>query len=215
MRRTAPAFHFSLPDGDCLFLVQYKVPVRAAVVAEEPRKRNCDLSAGEPLSLSPGAVLRDGAAFFLRQRGHDNDEKFTLTVQRPDVLFFKVYLDAFLFQFPNRCDTVDRVPGEAADRLCNDEVDFACQRIRHHALEALAVLRVGAGDALVGVDLHELPIVPPFDVGGVVVNLGGVAGLLFLAVRGNTSIGGGAAFFLLVNRRCRVSADRRRNAAYL
>lgn len=46
-------------DDNRLFLIQHKVPIRASVIAEETRKRNGDLTICEPLSLPPGAVLRN------------------------------------------------------------------------------------------------------------------------------------------------------------
>ena len=44
------------------------------------------------------------------------------------------------------------VPGETADGLGDDQIDLPGQRIRHHAFEALALFRVGAGDAFVYID---------------------------------------------------------------
>ena len=48
---------------------------------------------------------------------------------------------------------------------------------------------------LVRIHGNKLPIVPAFDIVGVIVHLGAVAGELLLAVRGNTGVGGGAALF--------------------
>ncbi len=105
-------------------------------------------------------------------------------------------------QLANGGQTVDRVSGKSADRLGDDKVDSASEGISDHALEALTVLGVSTGYALVRIDRYQLPIVPAVDVVGIVVNLGGITGELFLAVGGNTGVGSHPAFFLFVNR-CR------------
>src|SRR5699024_1179165 len=141
-------------------------------------------------------------------------EQFALAVQGPDVFFLKIDLHAFFLELAHRGQAVYRISGKAADRFGNDKVYLASQCIRHHAFESLAVLGIRTRYALVRIHGNKLPIVPAFDIVGVIVHLGAVAGELLLAVRGNTGVGGGAALFLFIDRRCRESAYRRRYCRY-
>lgn len=54
-----------------------------------------------------------------------------------------------LFQLTDGGQTVNRIAGEAADRLCQNEPDAACQRILHHAVETVAPAGRCSGDAFV------------------------------------------------------------------
>lgn len=83
-------------DDDRLVLIQDEIAIGTPVVAKKSLEGYGDLAVCEPLSLSPGAVLGNAAAFFLRQRGHNGDKQFSLAVQRPDVFLFKIDLHALL-----------------------------------------------------------------------------------------------------------------------
>lgn len=76
-----------------LFWVYHEVVVRPHVVAQKSLERNRDLAVCKPLPLAPCAVLGNGPGLFLRQRGHDRQQKFTLAVEGPDVFFFKIDLE--------------------------------------------------------------------------------------------------------------------------
>ena len=93
-----------------------------------------------------------------------------------------------LLQLTARGQRVHRVAGKAADRFRYNEVDLACQCIGNHLLEAFAVLGAGAGNAFIGIDIHELPAVMVPDEVGVVVQLSLIAGLLFLMVRTDAGV---------------------------
>ena len=126
--------------------------------------------------MTPGAVLRNAPAFFLCKGGHDGDQQLTLGVQRPDVLLLKVNLHTFFLKLSDGGKAVHGITGKSADALGHDEVNLAVQGILNHPLEALAVLHIGARYAFVRIYGNELPIVPPLDIIGVVIHLGGVAG---------------------------------------
>ena len=140
--------------------------------------------------MTPGYILRDGTAFFLGQAGHNRDEKFALAVQGVDVLLFKVDLDALLLELSHRNEAVHRVSGKSADRLGDNEVNLSVQCVLDHLIEAIALFHVGAGNTLVGVNLHELPFGMAFDVLCVVVDLSLVTGELLIAVRGYSGVTG-------------------------
>ena len=96
------------------------------------------------------------------------------------IFFFKIDLAAFLLQFANGSQTVDRIAGKSADGLGKNKVD--------HAVEAVSVFNVCACDTFVGIDFHELPF-------WVIVDLHIVVVLLLVFFYGNTSVGG-YPFFL-------------------
>ena len=109
---------------------------------------------------------------------------------------------------------VNRVPGKPADRLRDDEVNLACQRIGDHALEAFSVLGAGARDAFVGVDLHKLPVLSGFDELRVVVDLRFIAGELLVVVCGDSGVGSDLSLTLRVDRRSGKPADACRDGGY-
>ena len=80
-------------DNDCLLRNDFWKTVCAFAVTEELLVWEVDLSIRKPLPLSPGHVLRNGAAFFLCQARHDGEQQFALAVKGVDVLFFGVYLN--------------------------------------------------------------------------------------------------------------------------
>ena len=80
------------------------------------------------------------------------------------IFLLKVDFYAFFFKLANCDQAVDRVAGETADRLRDDEVDFAGHGIGNHFIKADAVLGVRAGNALVRVYFYELPFGIAFDV---------------------------------------------------
>ena len=133
--------------------------------------------------MAPCAVLGNGPGLFLRQRGHDRQQKFTLAVEGPDVFFFKIDLDVVLLEFPDGSQAIDCVSGKAADRLRDNQVDLAIKGICNHLLELLTLFGIGAGDAFVSVYIHELPIIPRLDEAGKIIDLRFITGELFIAIR--------------------------------
>ena len=136
----------------CLLRIDHQIPVFTTVVTEEPGEGHRDLAVCKTLSLSPCAVLRNAPAFLLRQRGHDSQQQLALGIESPDVFFLEINLGAVFFQLPDGGQGNDSVPGKAADRLRDDQIDLPGQRIRDHPFEAFAFLGVGAGDAFVYVN---------------------------------------------------------------
>ncbi len=169
-------------DGFCLLWVDDELAIRTAVVAEKPVERNRHLAVCESLTLSPGAVLGNATGFLLRKARHDGDQQFTFSVEGPDVLFFKVAFDAVFLEFPDGCQAVDGVPGEAADALGDDQVDLPSERVLDHVLESNSLLDAGSADSFVRVDVHEFPVVAALDVVGVIIDLRLVARELVVMV---------------------------------
>ena len=168
-------------------------PIRSFFVPKEMAVWQADLSIREPLSLAPGDVLGYGATLLLGQTGHDGEQQLALAVEGVDVLLLEEALAAGVLELADDGEAVHGVAGEAADGFGDDEVYLSIQGIRHHAVEAVPVLGVQAGDTLVRIDAHELPVGVGLDVLGVVVHLGLIAGILLIAVRGHTGVPGHTA----------------------
>ena len=189
-------------------------PVRPLSIAEELFIGEVDLAVREPLALAPGDVLRKGAAFLLGQRGHDGDKQLALAVEGPDVLLFKVDLHTMLLQLADGGQAVHRVSGKAAHRLGDDEIDFPCEGVGDHLIETSPALCVRTGNAFVRIYGHKFPVSISLDVPGIVVNLGLVAGELFIAVGGHAGIPRRPAFSRRHRRGVGVKVDGGRNNRY-
>ena len=92
------------------------------------------------------------------------------------------------FQLPHCLQTVLCVPGEAGDGFDEDLVDEPSAAVRHHAL-ILTLCGGGAGDALVGIDIHHAPFSLAGDQLGVVAVLRREGVELVIGVRTDTGIG--------------------------
>ena len=84
------------PDNRRLFFVYDEVPILAPVIAKEPFERYRDLAVCKPLPLSPCDVLQNGAALFLRQRGHNGQEQLALAVKCPDIFLLEHHFQSFI-----------------------------------------------------------------------------------------------------------------------
>ena len=91
-----------------------------------------------------------------------------------DVLFLEADGDAQPEQFPHIPDVVRGVPGEAGGGLDQHPVDLPVTAVRDHAVELLTLPGLQPGQALVGVDVHQFPVLPGGDELGVEVHLGHV-----------------------------------------
>ena len=74
-----------------------------------------NLAVSETLALTPSYVFENATAFLLRQRGHNGDKQFSLTVKGVNAFFFKIALHAVLFQLSDCHKTVNRVSRKSAD----------------------------------------------------------------------------------------------------
>ena len=80
-----------------------------------------NLTVGAALALTPSYVFGNTPAFLLRQRGHNGDKQFSLTVKGVNAFFFKIALHAVFFQLSDSHKAVNRVSSKSADRLCDDK----------------------------------------------------------------------------------------------
>lgn len=102
----------------------------------------------------------------------DGDEQFPLGVEGHDIFFLEEALTAGLLQLADGGQAVHGVSREVAYTLGHNQVDFSGKGIPDHAVEAVPALGVDGADALVGVNLHEVPVGVLLDEPGVVIHLG-------------------------------------------
>jgi len=79
----------------------------------------------------------------------NGQEKFALGIEDPDIFLFKVDLDMVLLQLADSGKAVYRIPGEAAHRLGDDEVDATGEGIGNHLFETVPMAGIGRRNALV------------------------------------------------------------------
>ena len=120
--------------------------------------------------------------------GVDGGDELAAHIGGVDALALEADIDAQLLQLPHCLQTVLGVPGEAGDGFNEDLVDEPPAAVRHHALEVLPLCGGGAGDALVGVDIHHAPLSLAGDQLGVVAVLRREGVELVIGVRADTGI---------------------------
>lgn len=152
-------FAVDTPDDLRLLRNDLRQTIRTFAIAQELAVRDADLPIGEALSLPPGNIFGDAAAFLLGKARHDGDEQFPFGVEGHDILFLKEALATGLLQLADGGQTVYGVSGETADRFGHDQVDLSGKGIPDHPVKAVAVFGVDGADTLVGIDLHKVPIV--------------------------------------------------------
>ena len=130
----------------------------------------------------PGHVLGNRPTFFLGKAGHDGDKQFTLGIQRPDVFFFKIYLNTLILQLPNGDQAVHGIPCKPAHAFGHNQIDFPGQGICDHILKALTPFCIGGRDSLIRINLDKFPIIPALDVVRIVINLRFIAANLILMI---------------------------------
>ncbi len=106
------------------------------------------------------------------------------------VLLLEVDGDAQPQQLPHKVQGVLGVPGEPGDGLDQDAVDFSGPAVRHHPVELVPLPGAQAGNALVRVDVGQLPVRVLPDMAGVVVHLGQIGVELVRRVAADPGVGG-------------------------
>lgn len=111
-----------------------------------------------------------------------------------DVFFLEEDCRAAGSELSNGLQTLRRVAGEAGDGLDQNAVDESVSTVSQHPLEITPLLHRGAGDALVGIDVHQPPIIMPGDVLRVVDVLGREGVKLILRGGTDPAVGGHPQF---------------------
>ena len=81
------------------------------------------------------------------------------------------------------------VPGEPGNGLHQDSLDLPGPAVLEHPFEFIPLLQAGAGNALIGVDVRQLPTGVLGDEVGVVADLGAVGVELVFGVGGHPAVG--------------------------
>ena len=106
------------------------------------------------------------------------------------VLFFKIHIHLDFPQHSGDFDAVEGVPSKSADGFHDDHIHSASFALANQLVELVTLFHAGAGDALVGVNAHQLPAgfsVNPFCV---VIHLILIAVELFILLGGYAAVGG-------------------------
>ena len=173
-------------DHQCGVSIDFYFPANKFVAVGHGRGKESPCF--HPALTAPAHIARDGFALLLGEGGIDGGDELAAHIGGVDALALEADIDAQLLQLPHRLQTVLCVPGEAGDGFDEDLVDESSAAVRHHALEVLPLCGGGAGDALVGVDIHHAPLSLAGDQLGVVAVLRREGVELVIGVRADTGI---------------------------
>ena len=125
------------------------VPVDHLVVAQDGG--NQEAATAEAPFQRQQHCLALHMAFFLSHHCQHKQDDVAARIEGINSFLLEIHGNrrVVVLQRPDPCDTVDEVPGEAADRLGYDHVEFALLCVLHHELESAPVLRICAGVAVV------------------------------------------------------------------
>ena len=166
--------------------------IRPFFVAQHGLVLECDLAVLDGLTLAPADISGDGFTFGLGEGGVERNEELAFRINGVDVLLLEDHGDAETSQLTGIADGVQRISGEAGDRLGENHVDFALPALADHAKELFAPAGGGSCDTLVREDVHHRPIRILHDLLGVEGFLILIAGQLLLIAGGYAVVSGDA-----------------------
>ena len=117
-----------------------------------------------PFLVAPAYIAGDGLALCLCKGCVQGGHQFGGYPCGVDVFFLEEDSRAVGTELPDSLQTLRRVAGEARDGLDQDAVNESASAVVQHPFEILPFLHRGAGDALVGVDVHQPPVLMFHDV---------------------------------------------------
>lgn len=123
-----------------------------------------ELSALHPFLVAPAYIAGDGLALCLREGCIQGGHQFGRHPRRIDVLFLEEDGRAIGSELPDGLQALCRIAGKARDGLDQDAVNESASAVVQHPFEILPFLHRDAGDALVGVDVHQPPVLMFHDV---------------------------------------------------
>ena len=133
-----------------------------------------ELAALHPPLVAETLVLGGGDGLLLGQCARDAHHQFGGERLRVDIFFFEVDRHAQGHQLPQDGKAVLCIPGEAGNGLHQHFVDPALPAIGEHTVEVLPLVHPSAGQALVRIDVHQLPALMIADFRSVFADLRGV-----------------------------------------
>ena len=141
-----------------------------------------------PLLDAPPHILGDGGAFLLSGHGQQGELHLPQHLSGVDALFLKNNDHAQVFQLARGLDEFQGVAGEPGNGLHQDAGDLPGPAVRQHPFELVSFFQAGAGNALVRVNIRQLPARVLGDEVGVVANLGAAGVKLILGVGGHPAV---------------------------
>ena len=112
-----------------------------------------------PLQRQQHCLALHVALFLGHHRQHEQDD-VAGGLQCVNVLLLEKHLDGrvHVLQLAHPLDAVHKVPGETGDRLRDNHVEAARQRVLHHQAEGGSVLRIGSGEPVVRIGAAVDPL---------------------------------------------------------
>ena len=107
-----------------------------------------------PLLIAPAYIAGDGLALCLCEGCIQGGHQLRGHPRRIDVFFLEEDSCSVGAELPDGLQALRRVAGEAGDGLDQNAVDESAPAVGQHPLEILSLLHRGAGDTLIGVDVH-------------------------------------------------------------
>ena len=142
-----------------------------------------------PPGVAPAHIVGDGGGFLLSDGAEGSDHHLIVHIRCFEAIFLKFHLDAEGFQLPDGGETVVDVSCKPGNGLYKDAVDFAFPAVGKHPLEFLPLVRPCSGDALIGVNVHQLPFVISGNQGGVMLHLHGKRIQLVCRIAADSGVG--------------------------
>ena len=135
--------------GDCAFFILF---------VAEGKGRGDECTACHPLLDAPAEVVRDVLALLLVHHGEDGGEELAGQFRGVNALLLETHPHTQGLQLPDGLQALLGVPGKPGGGLHQNLVHPAPPAVRQQALEVIPLLCRGAGDSLVCVYVHKLPL---------------------------------------------------------
>jgi len=132
-----------------------------------------EVAALHPAKIAPAHVVGDGGGFLLCDGAEHFHDQLVLHFGGLDAFLFKIYVHAERFQFPESGEAVPDVSGKSGNGFDQNQIDFPFAAVVHHPQKILPLVRSGSGNALVGINIDQLPFIVAGDMLGVVIHLRG------------------------------------------
>ena len=123
-----------------------------------------ELSALHPLLVAPAHIAGDGLALALGEGCVQGCHQLRGHPCGVNILFLEEDGRAIGSELPDGLQALCRIAGKARDGLDQNAVHESAAAVVQHPFEILPFLHRGAGDALVGVDVHQPPVLMFHDV---------------------------------------------------
>ena len=146
-----------LPDDACFLLDDNGNPGVAHAVAEGVPQVIANISFGEFFTYSPEHILGNGFAFGLGKGSVETDDEFRIHLQGVYIFLFEFHTDPESLQIPHDIQQVHGVPGKPADGFAENEIDAALPTFGQETVHLSPPEQLGAGEAFVCKNTHQLP----------------------------------------------------------